>query len=325
MASKENNSDEIVKNDETITISEFIEQQNYLEREAREVLPWSFDQCTYSKGYIRQPVYACKTCKPANEKLENGGICYSCSMSCHYDHELVELFNKRNFRCDCGTTRLGNKPCKLEKKSHDALNEFNFYNHNFQGRFCWCKIDYDPEKEEKNMFQLPDLENFDEYICHTCTSKYTFLKLYKNSPMFIPGEYKKKLDDKSDKEEKSIVTDNDDAIEDNKPDDSDKLTCKLEKWNNTVVNVINGAGDSQVEIDLFCKQNWRDELCRCSKCVNIYKQYNIEYILQEEETYEPPKDDDESQTSIFESGMKILNQMDRVSAIEGAIAFSKLK
>ncbi|CAJ0767411.1 6481_t:CDS:1, partial [Entrophospora sp. SA101] len=84
MASKENNSDEIVKNDETITISEFIEQQNYLEREAREVLPWSFDQCTYSKGYIRQPVYACKTCKPANEKLENGGICYSCSMSCHY-------------------------------------------------------------------------------------------------------------------------------------------------------------------------------------------------------------------------------------------------
>ncbi|CAH1762452.1 5617_t:CDS:2 [Entrophospora sp. SA101] len=305
MASKENNSDEIVKNDETITISEFIEQQNYLEREAREVLPWSFDQCTYSKGYIRQPVYACKTCKPANEKLENGGICYSCSMSCHYDHELVELFNKRNFRCDCGTTRLGNKPCKLEKKSHDALNEFNFYNHNFQGRFCWCKIDYDPEKEEKNMFQLPDLENFDEYICHTCTSKYTFLKLYKNSPMFIPGEYKKKLDDKSDKEEKSIVTDNDDAIDDNKPDDSDKLTCKLEKWNNAVVNVINGAGDSQ--------------------CMNIYKQYNIEYILQEEETYEPPKDDDESQTSIFESGMKILNQMDRVSAIEGAIAFSKLK
>ncbi|CAJ0758925.1 24325_t:CDS:2, partial [Entrophospora sp. SA101] len=139
--------------------------------------------------------------------------------------------------------------------------------------------------------------------------------------------------DKSDKEEKSIVTDNDDAIDDNKEsfhadinssnsssssssnkrklddqdNEDDKLTCKLEKWNNAVVNVINGAGDSQVEIDLFCKQNWRDELCRCK-----------------EETYEPPKDDDESQTSIFESGMKILNQMDRVSAIEGAIAFSKL-
>jgi len=50
---------------------------------------------------------------------------------------LVELFNKRSFRCDCGTARLGGKPCELEPTERDVANALNQYNHNYEGRFCW--------------------------------------------------------------------------------------------------------------------------------------------------------------------------------------------
>jgi len=58
----------------------------------------------------------------------------------HYfniDHELVELFPKRNFKCDCGTARLGGAACKLDAKPRNTLNEHNRYDHNYEGRFCW--------------------------------------------------------------------------------------------------------------------------------------------------------------------------------------------
>lgn len=67
---------------ETLTVKEILERQRLLEEEAGEILSGRFDECTYNKGYIRQPVYACKTCKPS-EGYGPGGVCYSCSISCH--------------------------------------------------------------------------------------------------------------------------------------------------------------------------------------------------------------------------------------------------
>jgi len=73
------------------------------------------------------------------------------------------LFNKRDFVCDCGTTRLpATSPCTIrinpetntkggvhsEEPSPD-----NKYNKNFRNRFCGCDCDYDAYKEKGTMFQ----------------------------------------------------------------------------------------------------------------------------------------------------------------------------
>lgn len=95
-----------------ITAVDYLESQRQLEQEARSLMPFDPTECTYSKGELRQPVYACLTCS----KLQNNhefvpiGVCYSCSIQCHADHDLVELFSKRNFTCDCGTTRMSHVP-----------------------------------------------------------------------------------------------------------------------------------------------------------------------------------------------------------------------
>ena len=107
------------------------------------------------------------TCNPppANpaDSYNPAGVCYSCSIQCHGEHTLVELFNKRDFVCDCGTTRLpATSPCAIRLNpetnakggvhSEEPAPE-NKYNHNFKNRFCGCECDYDAYKEKGTMFQ----------------------------------------------------------------------------------------------------------------------------------------------------------------------------
>lgn len=101
-------------------------------------------------------MYACRTCG-------NGGVCAHCSLGCHAEHDLVELFHRRNFRCDCGTPSLARlqpahevSPCSLRSPGLAPPND-NRYTHNFEGAFCYCDKGktYDPELEEEARFLFP--------------------------------------------------------------------------------------------------------------------------------------------------------------------------
>ncbi|RAK72803.1 putative metaphase-anaphase transition protein (Mlo2) [Aspergillus fijiensis CBS 313.89] len=151
------------------TARQFIESQIRLEADAREILPYSFDTCTKALGPLRQSLFACLTCNPPptassdeNASYTPAAVCYSCSIACHGEHNLVELFSKRNFVCDCGTTRMSSSsPCTLRNDPHTGAKGVhseephpgNKYNHNFQNKFCGCDEDYDPNQERGTMFQ----------------------------------------------------------------------------------------------------------------------------------------------------------------------------
>ena len=133
-----------------------------LEADAREALPYSIEHCTKPLGPLRQSVFACVTCNPPGSST-TAGICYACSVQCHGEHTLVELFNKRNFSCDCGTTRFPDAaPCTLRINAKtnakggvtgETPDGGNQYNHNFRNRFCGCALDYDPFQQKGTMFQ----------------------------------------------------------------------------------------------------------------------------------------------------------------------------
>ena len=66
-----------------------------------------------------------------------------------YFDKIVELWTKRNFRCDCGNSRFGEFFCKLFPNK-DVENSENSYNHNFKGQYCTCGRPYpDPDIEEQ--------------------------------------------------------------------------------------------------------------------------------------------------------------------------------
>ena len=63
----------------------------------------------------RQALYACVSCtQPRNPDFKPAGICLACTYHCHEGHEIVELYTKRHFRCDCGNKRFPKDlVCKL--------------------------------------------------------------------------------------------------------------------------------------------------------------------------------------------------------------------
>ena len=63
----------------------------------------------------RQALYACVTCTQDQKQL--AGICLACSYHCHDGHELIELYTKRNFCCDCGNSKFANNKCTITSVS----------------------------------------------------------------------------------------------------------------------------------------------------------------------------------------------------------------
>lgn len=165
---KERRQSSSAQSEDSQTAADFIRDQMQLEADAREALPYKIDNCTKPLGALRQSVFACLTCNPPPEDpkapYDNAaGVCYACSVQCHGEHNLVEIFTKRNFTCDCGTTRLPEtSPCTLRispltntrgdvhSEEPDANNR---YNQNFRNRFCGCECDYDPFQQKGTMFQ----------------------------------------------------------------------------------------------------------------------------------------------------------------------------
>ncbi|KAI3727725.1 hypothetical protein L6452_16343 [Arctium lappa] len=157
-------------------------------------------ECTYNKGHMkRQAIFSCITCTPDG----NAGVCTACSLSCHEDHEIIELWTKRNFKCDCGNSKFGAFYCKL-LPSKDVENVDNSYNHNFKGQYCTCDRPYpDPNiQEQVEMIQCCICEDwfheehlglessneiprdeegeplYEELICQMCSKTCSFLYLY---------------------------------------------------------------------------------------------------------------------------------------------------
>ncbi|KAJ3927242.1 MAG: hypothetical protein NXY57DRAFT_947136 [Lentinula lateritia] len=141
------------------TLADYVASQDVLVKEAAEALPHQFSQCTYPLGHLRQAVYLCLTCPEAR------GICSACSIACHTDHEQIELFPKRNFRCDCPTESIAHA-CSLHA-TLERSNESNEYGQNFQALFCRCKRPYDAASEKETMIQCLACEDwFHESCCN---------------------------------------------------------------------------------------------------------------------------------------------------------------
>ncbi|KAJ1386086.1 Zinc finger, PHD-type [Sesbania bispinosa] len=184
-----------------VTIGEYLEEVEERELEADLVLGGDDGkECTYSKGYMkRQAIFSCITCTPEG----NAGVCTACSLSCHDGHQIVELWTKRNFRCDCGNSKFGEFYCKIFPNK-DIENVENSYNHNFKGYYCTCGRPYpDPDAEEQvEMIQCCLCEDwfheehiglespdeiprddegeplYEDFICKACSEVCFFLKLY---------------------------------------------------------------------------------------------------------------------------------------------------
>ncbi|KAJ1800565.1 hypothetical protein LPJ59_001002 [Coemansia sp. RSA 2399] len=342
-------------NDDVVTAFGYLQKQADLEREAAEVLPGKFDECTFDRGYIRQPLYACLTCThppaeysssasarvAAKEETLPAGMCYSCSIECHSGHEVVELFTKRNFRCDCGTKRMlpqtnAHGSCCSLKKTRTALarleNTGNVYNHNFWGFYCRCNKFYDPENEPEEMVLcyvcndwfhdscigvIPKEGEYEDYICRKCVASHAVLR-YINTRKVKYGLIS----------QDGLVVDIADSLKGmapldyNAPDDSEPAKkkarpnpCRLHDDRDTI--------DGQKQLDLFMEEGWTDDVCTCIDCMREVETNKLLFLLKEEEIIEPEEDEARGE-SLYESALKQMQTMDHTRAIDAALAYRTL-
>ncbi|XP_044732469.1 putative E3 ubiquitin-protein ligase UBR7 [Chrysoperla carnea] len=306
--------------EEVVTMVDVLQEEQDLEEDTKAVLGASDAQnCTYNKGYVkRQALYACMTCIPQTEEDDLGqlaGVCLACSYKCHEGHTLIELYTKRNFRCDCGNSKFGSKKCSFIDEK-DECNENNVYNQNFVGLYCICKRPYpDPESNvsdemiqcticedwyhfrhlETNEKTVP--ENYGEMVCQCCMDKYQFLKQY--SSMIIGYENKKVQDENVEVEK----------VEEHEKD------CKLPN------------GKIEENFAAFMVSNWRQQLCRCAGCIEMYEVHGVEFIIDEEDSVQfyEEKGKASQMTSQYEAGMEALSSLERVQQVEAIAEYNDMK
>ncbi|CAL4176471.1 unnamed protein product, partial [Meganyctiphanes norvegica] len=304
---------------------------------------------TYKSGYVkRQALYACVTCCPEDSEIL-AAVCLGCSYHCHEEHELVELYTKRYFRCDCGNSKYPNNSCKLNK-SKLPENPDNTYNQNFSAKYCTCHRPYpDPDDPvEDEMIQCCMCEDwfhgrhcgsvvpgneYQEMVCSGCLSKNTFLHHYIGIAVIAVTKEETKEDvdiEKWDETEssKEDKAESKEANQSNKTDstevatnDESKATAITEGTENAVCKLkrlkrqdVNGA--------VFFPSHWREQLCSCEDCKNIYKKLCCTFIIDSEDTvtyYEETgkaKLRQKTQTNNVEREIEALNTLDRVTRTE---------
>lgn len=395
--------------EDTITMLDVIEREDKLEEEASAVLGNSDEKnCTYPKGYIaRQALYSCATCYEENGT--HAAICLACSLECHDNHELYELYTKRNYRCDCGNSKFkSNFECKFVDKHQKKLpiNEGNKYNHNFVGKYCICDKRYPPDEHDDSpesndeMWQCINCEDwyhskhlkvkelpkkFDELICGPCVEKLDFVHYYRGIKIGDEEEEEEvdeettSLNRDSTKRDLELTKKIPETTKDQQVDttgaststgtSSDvaapKLNCESDTndsqaENKDPINATNGVVTtskyeclldelkksfitSQTEdvkgvsttleppkgAIFWLNCDWRSKLCRCSKCMELYKAKECEYLLDDKDTvqfYEAQgKAIAKNSQSPYERGMSALNTMNRAAVVEALNGYDELK
>ena len=325
-------SDESGFEEAPVSMVDVLGDENELEEEANAVLGDSDDKnCTYVSGYVpRQALYSCLTCVKSTDKM-SAGVCLACSLACHEGHDLVELYTKRNFCCDCGNSKFGDFRCKLlDTKSE--LNELNKYNQNYKGLYCSCARPYpDPEDDiEDDMLQcivcedwlhgrhlnsqVPEGGEYEEMICAVCMGKCEFLWSYTSYCVGTKSEVKE-------------TGSNNNEV----PDAGDASVAGTSKGNETI-KCRKEALERASEIKrhdgaTFWPEKWRQKLCKCSKCMGMYRELDATFLLNEEDSikaYEERGRAKNSQSQ-YESGMQALSGMDRHQQVEMLHGFNDMK
>ncbi|KUF95494.1 hypothetical protein AM588_10005476 [Phytophthora nicotianae] len=312
--------------EEVMTLSDVLKHNEQMTETADAVLGDASDtHCSYPMGYMRQAVYACMTCTPdALEKPETrAGVCLACTYNCHQDHELVELYTKRSFRCDCGNEKFPKNPerttpevmvqCVIcedwlheEHISKDADEKEASIEANVPNVEKETSSSAETDKESPDDAEAttdsgntvsPD--SFDEVICLECMKKLPFLMAY-TVDSTENGEVN------GDEASKTKQTDTNECV----------LEVKQQQLGETTLRPT------------FWSSDWRNDLCQCSSCVSLFEKHGIAYLLDPEDSlhvYEASAREKKTASDEEMAQRAFANNLTHEQQVEVAMGYSLMK
>jgi len=164
----------------------------------------------------------------------------------------------------------------------------------------------------------PDDSSYAEMICRGCVKQHPFLAHYTGLAV-KEGERRTSRDgtpgvDDDDQEANPDVETPDSGTD--RVDPSPKpSTCPL-------------GLPAQPPRSLFLPIGWRNQVCKCPKCLDLYRDSGTTFLTDETDTvhhYEDQAKEPGLDTSMEEAGMEALGQMGRVQQVEAIHSYNTMK
>uniref|UniRef100_A0A915E3N8 UBR-type domain-containing protein n=1 Tax=Ditylenchus dipsaci TaxID=166011 RepID=A0A915E3N8_9BILA len=288
--------------EEFLTWNEIVALNKEAEKNAEALLGGQDDMvCSYPEGYkYRQPLYSCRTCSA--QTGQKAGVCYACSVNCHDGHDLIELYTKRKFCCDCGNSKF-NEKCRLFEVwtllsccvhngilflEKDKVNSLNKYGHNFDQLYCVCNKKYPPPEDDEEILEE------DMHQCCICEDWYHLPHIFDDDI-----EEKKLL-------ENLLVSDMEDACDMICKGCATKIPLLMCYKSFAISMAVNNEGSaapesSNIQISAlpgvegqfpkphtiyFEGTSWREQLCKCSECLKLYDNLECDFLYYDEKRKE---------------------------------------
>lgn len=296
----------------------------------------------------RQALYSCLTCIPEakDDPTKAAGVCLACSYHCHDGHELIELYTKRNFRCDCGNSKFSGRSCNL-CSIKDDINELNKYNQNFSGLYCTCSRPY-PDSEDtvqdemiqcvicEDWFHSRHLEedlldyNYAEMTCQDCVAKHDFLLNYEGLMISKVTSVSAESNSISIETITADLTDDIAEIQEVDPLDIAGSSQDMIDTDDSNNECKRPKTKSEVSAKFWLDINWRQQICSCTTCLKMYGDQNILFLLDPLDTVQSYEAKglakvDEYQQQGKEMEMKLLGSLPRIPLMETIAAYNDLK
>ncbi|CAN1138673.1 Putative E3 ubiquitin-protein ligase UBR7 [Linum perenne] len=301
--------------EQTVTMDEYLKGVEAEELEADLVLGGDEGkECTYNLGYMkRQAIFSCLTCTPEG----NAGVCTACSLSCHDGHEFGEIFCKlcadkdvenvensynHNFKglyCTCGRPYPDPDAEEQEEMIQCVLCE-DWFHEEHLGLESVNEIPRDSDGEPL----------YDEFICKACSTVCSFLTLY---PQTIRALECHAGDSTSNTNKDKGVMESHPSpclngkVDDNGAEMASPKDVSIEKGSSSNGSLEKNDGSSTCAVEhnvhaacvlgnntavspsleikpLFLAKNWREQLCRCEKCLELYKEKHVSYLIDKEDS-----------------------------------------
>ncbi|KAF8937266.1 hypothetical protein BGZ58_002996 [Dissophora ornata] len=303
---------------ETITVSEYIAEQERLEQEARELFPKKFDVRSFrcDCGTAKFKETKCKLDpKPAGSTPHNDDFDDFICRTCATEHGFLRRYAQHSLFM-IGLSEHGGGPKSVKMIDCSKKNDKDIKEQ---------RID---KKEEEEVDVVATTEATTETTATSTTSTATSATATTTTIETVtvsvnPSESAQQSQTVN-QAKRSLETTVEDAEDVDEGDDSkrnkrlkeDADTCKLLQQPRDIY--------ADQEMNLFATEGWRDLLCQCADCMVLYTKENVAFILGEEPIYED-EEDDEVETSIMEGGMKRLSEMNRAEAMDGMLAYNTMR
>lgn len=197
---------------------------------------------------------------------------------------------------------------------------------------------------------FPEEDDFDHFLCYKCVEAFPWIKRHAGTPGFLPAVSfspdMKNTQSGTEEQAARVKPAQQDAppgrattpsLKRKAEDDTEKPALKKPRSEESLPAA---AGPKHASLppaptqrfSLFLREDFRDHLCRCRDCFPLLVPHP--QLLEEEVVYEPPVSDSGSENggegsigsrSLLDRGEAALSNMDRVRAIEGVMAYNKLR